>query len=94
MQAKLPEDKKKKTIADMKVGEVGYCVPWAVKVDLGSKVWVDTEYTFYKKEGGTADTRIVKVEGGYEVEVPSSEDYSPMRLANVALAPVVKLTWV
>ena len=94
MQAKLPADKKKKTIGDMEVGESGYSVPWAIKINKNMVAWLDADYTIRNQKSGAADTKITKEAEGYAVEVPTSERFTPQVLAELNLVPITKLAWV
>lgn len=53
-----------KTVSELKVGEFGYAVPWAVSND-GKSCEISSDYTIYSKKGGTATMIVKRSEDGY-----------------------------
>lgn len=56
------------TIRNMKVGDNGWTVPWAMSIDAKHHYWLDSVYTVeYQKPGGTVCLRVEKEADGYYV---------------------------
>lgn len=75
-QATLPEKYILKAIADMKDGERGYTVPWAMVVGKDMKLWLDTSYSVSASPSpsGTAKLEIGKVSGSYWCDISMCQD--------------------
>ncbi len=66
------------TLAQMKVGESTYTVPWAMTLfdtDQGTIACLNGDYTSHESPGGTVQMLVKRTEDGYEVEVPIGYDY-------------------
>ncbi len=73
--AKLPpkfEDKSQ--LKNMKVGESGYTVPWAMWVDLDGNCWLNENYTIQGTPGGTVQLKITRVTEGYIAHINDMKD--------------------
>jgi len=67
------------TLAQLKIGETAYTVPWAMAVTELGECYLNGDYTFHQEPGGTIQMLIRKTKDGYEVEVPQGYKYQPSR---------------
>lgn len=90
-EAKLPESHEElNTIANMKVGEIGYVVSWAMKVDMNGECYLWTEYTVSKEKAGTIQLKIKRVEDGFIAYIHDVKDTKYRReVIKVDVLPVV-----
>lgn len=75
MQARLPEDRKEKTLIDLNPGDVVYITPWSMWADYFGYLWIDTNTTFLKEPRGTANVEVTVLDNGYNVDA-SHSDYA------------------
>lgn len=74
-EAKLPDShSRKNAIKDMKIGQVGYTTPWAMKVDLEGNCFLLKDYSVYPEKGGTVCLRLKRVNKGYIAYIGELED--------------------
>lgn len=52
-------------IIQMKVGQIGYTVPWALKINYKGECFLDGYFNVDKKPGGTVQLKIKRVKEGY-----------------------------
>lgn len=52
------------TIGNMKPGDSGYCVPWAMYIDRTGKCYLRTGMTLHKEAHGTASMPVERNEDG------------------------------
>lgn len=64
----LPKAMKERTITEMRRGESGYTVPWAMK-EIQEGVFVDGSFSISKEPGGTVCMRVIRTKGGVRVDV-------------------------
>ena len=74
-QAKLPDRLKQKTLANLKVGESAYTVPWAMKADLDGNLWLSTHFSANKRPGGTVSMLVARGREGWSCDVSECKDY-------------------
>lgn len=77
MNAELPRSMETVTLADMPVGLTAYTVPWAMYADRDRKLWLDPNFTFERRSGGTVRMRITRIEEGFQVGYVPGETYEP-----------------
>lgn len=63
-----------KTIGEMKVGETGWCVPWAMTADEDGTLWLDPNHTIDERPGGTVRMLVRKTANGVVVDIASASD--------------------
>lgn len=63
--AKLPETKVEKKLSDLKIGESGFTVPWAMWLNLEGECFLNESFTFDEKKGVTVELKITRVQDGY-----------------------------
>jgi hypothetical protein len=68
-QARMPKSRIEHTIGGMRVGEIGYTVPWAVAADGDGLLWIDEGFTIHPHSGGTLSMLVERRPGGYVVDV-------------------------
>lgn len=68
----LPADMFERTIDEMKVGEIGFTVPWALFFDEG-KAFLRGEYSIRDDKGGTVQMEVGRTRSGYIVSVQSCD---------------------
>lgn len=78
-EAKLPDSHlQKNAIKNMKNGDTGYTVPWAIKVNLDGDCFINGDFTI-GEEGGTCCLKVKKVSDGiiaYILDLPNDyKDY-------------------
>lgn len=90
-EARLPETHEElNTIANMKVGEVGWVVSWAMKVDMDGECYLWSEYTVSKEKAGTVQLKIKRVEDGFIAYIHDVKDTKYRReVIKVDVLPVV-----
>lgn len=71
---KLPQDMIQITIADLKVGEEAYTVPWAMWVDLECNMWLSVHFSYSHDARGTQHMRIRREVEGFTVYRSSIRD--------------------
>lgn len=93
--AKLPLQFREHKIKYMQVGQVGYCVPWAVSVSWDGRMWVNENFTVENRPFGTANLKIRCLTIGYEITPKACQDSHRWDAENIGnmenLKPVVKL---
>lgn len=96
MNAELPKSMETVTIADMPVGLTAYTVPWAMYADQDRKLWLNPDFTFEGRPGGTVQMRITRADEGFRVDYVPGETYEPNggRATNKDGLPVIELTGV
>jgi hypothetical protein len=62
-----------KKIQDLKVGESGWTVPWAIGLDESHKPWINGKYTIHSDSGGTIQAFISRNETGFYASIPKDE---------------------
>jgi hypothetical protein len=67
--AKLPKNKEERLIQDMKIGESGYSVPWAMWVDEQKNCWLNEEYAIHKEKDVSRELKVEKLSEGYIVYI-------------------------
>lgn len=77
MNAKLPRSVETVTLADMAVGTTGYTVPWAMYADQDRKLWLDPNFTFEERSGGTVQMHVTRTDEGFRVRYVPGETYEP-----------------
>jgi hypothetical protein len=92
--AELPKSIETVTLADMPVGMTAYTVPWAMYADQDRKLWLDPNFTFERKSGGTVQMRVTRLDEGFRVGYVPGETYEPGngRASDKDGLPVVALT--
>jgi hypothetical protein len=63
--------RQRRTIADMRVGEVGYAIPWAFDLETNT---LDGAATILEKPFGTGTMKVTLTEDGYVIE-PGDYEY-------------------
>lgn len=92
MNAALPPGAEGPTISDMKAGETGFTVPWAMVADSDRLLWLLPDYPVFDQPGGTVEMRIIRGEDGFKAWFVSGYRYKPRRdLKTDALLSVVEL---
>ena len=75
-QAKLPKSlENTNLISNMRVGQIGYTVPWAMFVDAERNCWLSEHYEFSYEPGGTADMLVERTKDGFRVKTAHGSDY-------------------
>lgn len=74
-QAVMPKGHMNPTIAEMKIGDTGWAVPWALVVDSEQRCWLRPGYTVSPSPGGTVDMKVSRASHGYVVNIAGC-DYS------------------
>jgi len=67
-----------RTIADLKVGETGYSVPWAIDFDLDQNPYLDLGMSIHKTPGGTVQLPITRTGDGledFDIDIREVKDY-------------------
>lgn len=67
-------DAAEKTIGEMKVGETGWCVPWAMNADEDRTLWLDPNHTVSQRPGGTVCMLVRKTANGIVVDITAAND--------------------
>ncbi len=68
--AKIPESFiEKDTIANMKIGEQRYIVPWGMVVDEENGAWLVGKYKTYEKAQGTTQLGVTRADDGFYVDL-------------------------
>ena len=52
-------------IGNMKIGESGYTVPWAMSFENNGKSWIDTNFEIKSSPRGTSTMMVTRLEDGY-----------------------------
>lgn len=55
---KLPEGQRERTLADMKIGETAWTMPWGMWVDNSGRCWLNPNYPAEKTPGGTVELKV------------------------------------
>lgn len=63
-------------VGDLKVGEYGWTVPWAMDVLRGGQRIVETLYMVHPKPGGTVVMKVEMTSHGLVVSPPTDYEYS------------------
>lgn len=94
MNAELPKSIETVTLADMPVGVTAYTVPWAMYADQDRKLWLDPNFTFERRPGGTVQMCVTRIDEGFRVGYVPGETYEPGngRASSKDGLPVVELT--
>jgi hypothetical protein len=71
----LPDKYIQKEIQNLKIGEFGYTVPWAMWVSLNGKCYLNPQYSVEKTRGGTVQMKITRTKEGYIVDILGCQDY-------------------
>jgi len=90
-------------IIDMKPGESGYTVPWALAFDLEETPYLNLDYSIHKNPGGTVQMRVERTGSGksdYNVDI-SNAGYFKWSVEEAPFSGVVgkrddliaRLTW-
>jgi len=72
--ARLPEGRLTRTVADLKVGESAWVVPWAMSVDSQRCCALSHGFSIHGQPGGTVSMRISRRTDGFHVWIP--DDYT------------------
>jgi hypothetical protein len=65
-------------IRDMKVGETGYAVPWAVEFDHQGRAYLRLDYDVFNTPGGTVQMGVKRIgpgRGDYEIDLASTRNF-------------------
>jgi hypothetical protein len=93
--ARLPLQFREHKIKYMQVGQVGYCVPWAVSASQDGRMWINENFTIHENSGGTVNLQVKRVCNGYEITPKTCEDSHRWDAENIGNMenhkPVVKL---
>lgn len=65
--SKLPNEMRRKLIEDMKMGETGYTLPWAINVDENSNMEIRMDYPVSSVEENNMTAKITMRHGCIEV---------------------------
>lgn len=65
------------TLAQLRVGESGYTVPWAMAVTETRLCLLNGKYPYDSQPGGTVQMLVKRDKNGYEVYVPRGYKYQP-----------------
>jgi len=71
---KIPSWLKETSIKDMRYGETGWTVPWAM-YEIHGQAYINGNYTAHKKQGGTVSMLVTRIEAGAIVDVSECLDY-------------------
>lgn len=64
-------------IGEMKIGESGWAVPWALGADSADRLYLRRDYTIHKRPGGTVSMQVVrKSDSTWCVDIPSDYKFS------------------
>lgn len=66
-------------VSDMKVGDEGYCVPWAITLTPQNELYIDTGYTVDVTSTVTSTVRIKRLVKGFKVVIKKDESYCWVR---------------
>jgi hypothetical protein len=69
MVARMPEAMCEKTIADLRIGEGTWALPWAMLVDNDRCCWLQPEFAQNSRPGGTTEMRIERTKEGFVVDI-------------------------
>ncbi len=61
-------------IRDMKDGESGYTVSWAMQADSNGSLYIHADFPCYPTSGGTVSMHITKTPYGMEVDIRGCSD--------------------
>ena len=75
-QAQLPETCRKRTIAEMDIGESAWTVPWAMSADHHAKLWLRGDYLIELTPCGTACLLVRRADDGWHVDASMVEDFT------------------
>jgi hypothetical protein len=92
--ARLPESMLvDNEIEQMRIGETGLTVPWAMEVSIDGRCFLRPSYTFERtrQRGGTLQMVIGRNIEGYEVGVPIGYKYKPSDIQVELYIPVRKV---
>lgn len=90
--AKLPNNYIKRTLIDLRDGELVYTVPWAMVVDENLNCWLNVSFDYSYRAGGTVQMAVQREGGGYSVWIPKHEKYTPKYTDKVPnLLPVIAI---
>lgn len=71
--AKLPPEPREHPIGDLKLGDSGYIVTWALSADRDDLLWIDPRHTVSRVHGGTARVGLHMGPLGYRVTMPEAQ---------------------
>lgn len=88
---RLPKNMESPTIAKMKLGDIGYTVPWAMAADRSRALWIRGDYGVYAEPGGTVSMKIQRTGEGirvfretvtdtYSPDEPVNHDWQPLNV--------------
>ena len=90
--ATLPGEYVEHTLANLRVGESTWTVPWAMDVDDERRCWLTPSFTGHPTPGGTVQMLVERREDGYHVWLAPDYKYHPTGgRSGSAGIPVVKL---
>jgi len=89
--ATLPAEAFERTIADLRVGESGWTVPWAMDHDEERRCWLNPRHTISQEPGGTVQMQVARREDGYHVWLAPDYRYHPNSNPGKGYLPVVEL---
>lgn len=61
-------------VFDMKPNDFAYVVPWAIKVDIDGRCWVDKAFRAHHHPGGTVDCLVVRKHSGFEIDISGTDN--------------------
>lgn len=76
LQATLPSKFLEPTLSSLKVGQTGFTVPWALRVDGDRLLWLKPSYWISSHPHGTASMEVQRLEDGYHVRLPKNHRWS------------------
>jgi hypothetical protein len=83
--AKLPMDLvDRATLANMRVGQTCFTLPWAMWVDLDMECWLHPDYPAHDVSYGSARMLVRHQADGYHVCPPSGAAYRPSEIHGYA----------
>lgn len=74
----LEDDDFESELTDMKIGDFGWIVPWAVSADADGILYLRLEWTYSKIPGGTVDTLVIRRgEDEWQVLFTARQKFTP-----------------
>jgi hypothetical protein len=76
MRKTMPDQRIQRTVADMKVGESKYVVPWCIGLDRYNRPWINSNYPIHDEPGGTISVLISRTDDGIVIDLRQyADDY-------------------
>ena len=93
MPARLVDHGLHRLVKDMRIGEVGYTVPWALNRYQSGALGIEKDYPVFPEPGGTATLKIKRNKDGVAITALALRGSRPAVGRSSDLMPVDKVLW-